>query len=76
VLEILQALNAVMAKVQLLQDYKPLEIFNLFDAVGLQSKDPKVLQTAKILKPTLSIYAIRTSRRHHLELRNLIFTEP
>jgi hypothetical protein len=76
VLEILQALNAVMAEVQLLQVYKLLETFDLFDAVGLQSKDPKALQTAEILKPTLSIYAISTSRRHHLELRNLIFTEP
>jgi hypothetical protein len=76
VLEILQALHAVMAEVQLLQVYKRLKIFDLFDTVGLQSKDSKTLQTAKILKSTLSIYAIRTSGRRHLELRNLIFTEP
>lgn len=75
-LEILQAFNTVMAEVQLLQVYKLFEIFDLLDAVGLQSKDLKTLQTAKILKSTLSIYAIRTSRMHHLELRNLIFTEP
>jgi hypothetical protein len=76
VLEILQTLYAVMAEVQLLQVYKRIEIFNLFDAVGLQSKDFKALQTAKVLKMTVSIYAIRTSRRRHLELRNLIFAEP
>jgi len=77
VLEILQALHAIVTEVQLLQVYKRLEIFDFCDAVGLQSKYSKTLQTAKILKSTVSIYhAIRTGRRSHLELRDLIFTEP
>lgn len=75
-LEILQALHAVVAEVQLLQVHKRLEIFDFFEAVGLQSKDSKTLQIAKVLRSVVSIYVIGTGRRRHLELRDLVFTKP
>ena len=54
-LKILQAFNAVVAKIQLLQTFECIEVFDFPDAVRLQREDSEASQTVEILGVIVSI---------------------